>query len=199
MTYRESVVRDASSAADGRGSSSERSRAALLDAALTEFAEHGFAGARVAAIADRAGVNKQLISYHFGGKRGLYQAIEDQWRAREEVWRTSADTLEDLVVQYLEAALTDPRGTRLLARGFLEGNGPGTSNTAELADLRRRQEAGEIAADLDVGAVLLAVMGMVSAPLLVPAVTELIDGDAELYAEQLRRIVRRFRLDPPTP
>ena len=40
----------------------ERSRAALLDAAQIEFADHGLAGARVDAIAARAGLNKQLIS-----------------------------------------------------------------------------------------------------------------------------------------
>ena len=39
------------------------------------FAAHGFDGATVETIAERAGVNKAMINYHFGGKRGLYQAI----------------------------------------------------------------------------------------------------------------------------
>jgi AcrR family transcriptional regulator len=38
------------------------------------------AGARVSDIADRAGVNKQLISYHFSGKEGLYTELSAQWR-----------------------------------------------------------------------------------------------------------------------
>jgi TetR/AcrR family transcriptional regulator len=181
----------------GPAASSDRSRAALLDAALTEFADHGFAGARVAAIAQRAGVNKQLISYHFGGKLGLYRAIEDQWNARERAWRDTAMSLEDLVNRYLEAALADPRGMRLLARGFLEGGDRESANDAEVADLNQRQQAGEIASDLDTRAVLLAVMGMVSAPLLLPAVADLIGDDLDLYAEQLRRIIRRLRLDLP--
>jgi TetR/AcrR family transcriptional regulator len=46
----------------------------ILGAACTEFAEHGFAGARVARIAARANVNKQLIFYYFGSKAGLYAA-----------------------------------------------------------------------------------------------------------------------------
>ena len=49
----------------------ERSRERILAAALGEFAAKGFAGARVADIARRAGLNKQLISHHFGGKVGL--------------------------------------------------------------------------------------------------------------------------------
>jgi AcrR family transcriptional regulator len=50
-------------------------RQGLIDAATALFAERGFDGARVDAIASRAGVNKAMISYHFGGKGGLYGAI----------------------------------------------------------------------------------------------------------------------------
>jgi AcrR family transcriptional regulator len=39
------------------------------------FAERGFDGVSVSAIALKAGVNKAMISYHFGGKRDLYTAI----------------------------------------------------------------------------------------------------------------------------
>jgi TetR/AcrR family transcriptional regulator len=39
------------------------------------FAERGYEGAPLSAIADRAGVNKAMVSYHFGGKRKLYLAI----------------------------------------------------------------------------------------------------------------------------
>ncbi len=47
----------------------------LLDAALQEFAEHGKAGARTQRIAERAGVNKQLIHYYYKTKSGLYAAV----------------------------------------------------------------------------------------------------------------------------
>ena len=39
------------------------------------FAERGYEGTPLSAIADRAGVNKALVSYYFGGKRKLYLAI----------------------------------------------------------------------------------------------------------------------------
>jgi TetR/AcrR family transcriptional regulator len=51
------------------------SRRALLAAARHEFAQNGLAGARVDQIAARAGVNKQLVYYHFGDKDGLYLAV----------------------------------------------------------------------------------------------------------------------------
>lgn len=50
-------------------------REALLAAGTQLFAERGYDGVPVAAIAARAHVNKAMISYHFGGKRKLYLAI----------------------------------------------------------------------------------------------------------------------------
>lgn len=47
----------------------------IIAAAKPEFAQRGFAGARVAVIARAADVNKQLIFYYFRSKRGLFQAI----------------------------------------------------------------------------------------------------------------------------
>ena len=56
---------------------SERSRAAVLAAAMKEFAESGYGGARIDKVAERAGVNKQLIYYYFGNKDDLYLAVLD--------------------------------------------------------------------------------------------------------------------------
>jgi len=53
----------------------QATRRALLEAATRLFAQSGFDGVPIGAVAARAGVNKALISYHFGGKRGLYVAI----------------------------------------------------------------------------------------------------------------------------
>lgn len=49
------------------------SKHALLVAAKKVFAEKGFEGATVKDLADEAGVNVSLVSYHFGGKEGLYR------------------------------------------------------------------------------------------------------------------------------
>ena len=47
----------------------------LLTAARREFASRGLAGARVDDIAERAGVNKQLVYHYFGDKDALYLAV----------------------------------------------------------------------------------------------------------------------------
>ena len=47
----------------------------VIAAAGDEFARRGLEGARVDLIARRAGVNKQLLFYYYGSKRGLDQAV----------------------------------------------------------------------------------------------------------------------------
>lgn len=48
---------------------------AILDAAATVFAGHGFAGARVDAIAKAAGLNKAMLYYRVGDKARLYELV----------------------------------------------------------------------------------------------------------------------------
>jgi TetR/AcrR family transcriptional regulator len=55
----------------------EESRAAILTAAVAEFAEYGIAGARTDAIAQAAHVNKALLYYYFKDKDALYEAVLD--------------------------------------------------------------------------------------------------------------------------
>ena len=47
----------------------------ILAAAAAEFAERGFAGARVDRIARRARVNKAMLYYHFTSKQQLYRTL----------------------------------------------------------------------------------------------------------------------------
>jgi TetR/AcrR family transcriptional regulator len=53
----------------------ERTSATILAAATKEFAERGYAGARVDAIAARADINKRMLYHYFGGKDALYVAV----------------------------------------------------------------------------------------------------------------------------
>ena len=51
------------------------SRSRILSAATPMFARHGLNGVSVRSLASAAGVNLSMISYHFGGKEGLYAEI----------------------------------------------------------------------------------------------------------------------------
>jgi TetR/AcrR family transcriptional regulator len=57
-----------------RTRNAEASRSAILEHAIAEFATEGVAGARTAAIAEAAGVNKALLYYYFKDKESLYSA-----------------------------------------------------------------------------------------------------------------------------
>jgi len=75
--------------------------ARILDAARGEFAENGFSGARVDAIAERAGVNKALLYYHVGGKAALFErvlhnTIGNLAKTLEAIIKPVADPVEKL-------------------------------------------------------------------------------------------------------
>jgi AcrR family transcriptional regulator len=54
---------------------SVRTRTEILDVATSEFAAHGYHGARVDEIAALTRTTKRMIYYHFGGKKQLYMAV----------------------------------------------------------------------------------------------------------------------------
>ena len=59
----------------GREHNAKGTQEAILNAAEAVFAEHGFDGARIDAIAAEAGYNKSLIGQYFGDKLGLYAEV----------------------------------------------------------------------------------------------------------------------------
>lgn len=58
-----------------RPRNSAKTKASILAAARVEFADRGFEGARVDAIAERAEANKRLLYHYFGNKEELYRAV----------------------------------------------------------------------------------------------------------------------------
>jgi TetR/AcrR family transcriptional regulator len=191
----------------------ERTREQILRAAVQEFGAHGYSGARVSRIASSAGVNAQLISYHFDGKAGLYQAVLRRWREMTEVIPRSDESIDKTVAGFVHANGANRDFARLLAwealgdaptpgehadvdqqqdsrAGFLRGN---------IENMRRRQATGELPADVDPGHLLLALFAMASAPTILPQIVRRIldvDPDSpqfrEEYAEQVARLVRHL-------
>jgi len=92
MVKRSRRARRPRSARHERGA--EATRDSLLTAATHLFAARGYDGVSVAQIAQRAGVTKALINYHFGGKHKLYLAI-------------ITDTFSEIVERVEELAASD--------------------------------------------------------------------------------------------
>lgn len=195
-----------SPAPDERQQDGERSRRCLLAAALDEFSAKGFAGARVQEIADRAGLNKQLINYYFGGKAGLYRELQREWLRNEATFVDQDQPIADLAPHYLHAVLTDPRSARLQLWRGLAGDGeqpPDVDDREDLDRLAERQARGEIAPELDAACVMLAIMSAVVAPVAMPQLARKVGLDPSepefeaRYGEALRRLIRRLGAGQP--
>lgn len=82
------MVADVSTPAPRQTRNPEATRARILDAARVEFVTLGLNGARVDRIAEKSGVNKNLIYHYFGSKDDLYlevlEGIYAGLRARQQ-------------------------------------------------------------------------------------------------------------------
>lgn len=111
-----------------RGSSGEDTRGAFLRAATRLFAEKGFYGTSIAAIADELGLTKQALIHHFGSKERLYgevlQRIADELVATMiEATSDHADAqtqLEQLLERMHDNRKRRPEQTQLLMRELLD-------------------------------------------------------------------------------
>jgi AcrR family transcriptional regulator len=173
----------------------------ILDAAIEEFGRYGYDGARVMRIAERAGVAHQLITYHFGGKKGLFDVINDEWVSESRDLMDRGESFSDALTSMVHYASAHRDLKRAL---MLDGQGPDHANLVErlapaLADTQNRQTRGELAADLDPGIVALVFFAANLAPTTLPHVTRAfskVDPDdpefVDYFSEQLRRIVNHL-------
>jgi AcrR family transcriptional regulator len=67
-------------------------RARIRDAALGQFAEHGFERATIRGIASAAGVSPGLVRHHFGSKQALRDAVDAH--VLQEIRRISDEVME---------------------------------------------------------------------------------------------------------
>jgi AcrR family transcriptional regulator len=126
--------------ARGRYQKSDVSRERILDAATELFASRGYAGAGVDQLAQRSGIAKTAIYYHFGNKEGLLAAVLE---------RTATQWIEGILEASREGG--DPLGhlDRALAgmRAMLEER-PWIYNLFQILTLEVADEKPEIRATL---------------------------------------------------
>lgn len=121
---------------------SAATRAALLSTAISEFAEKGFAGARVDEIAKRAGVNKQLLYHHFGNKDDLYrvalETVYSEIREKEKALHLGdlppVKAMRTLVGYSFDYLVDHPEFIRLLNDENAQG-APHAAKSEELTEM----------------------------------------------------------------
>jgi len=123
----------------GRRPGAPDTRAAILAAARSSFAAHGFAGTSVRAVASAAGVDAALVHHYFGTKDDLFVAAlelpvdpraalagalaEGPDGAGERMLRVFLSVWDDPDLQLpllaIARGMFEPGGHRLLSDGFL--------------------------------------------------------------------------------
>lgn len=85
----------------------ERTRAEIIEVAISEFARHGYSGARVDEIAARTSTTKRMIYYYFGGKEQLYiAALEHAYSTARKAERVDVEHLDPVSAIRTLAELT---------------------------------------------------------------------------------------------
>jgi TetR/AcrR family transcriptional regulator len=186
----------------------ERTRRLILEAAGAEFAAKGYAGARIAAIAARAGVNQQLISYYFDGKEGLYRAMSEEWGQRQAELAPPDLPLSEQVRRFALEGLTGRDGMRLVAWSGLEYDGPDADPDHEprtrrlagtVAHIESLKAEGRLPEWVDPACLTVLLMAAAMAPVTLPHVIEGLTrtgpGAPEFvrqYADQLAKLVEHL-------
>lgn len=123
-----------------------RRRDDILAAARSEFARHGFAGARVERIAKVANVNKQLIFHYFKSKYGLYLAAVSAsfatWKPVSDGAAPPSEHLRHVTAHLVQWLGENPGVARAIAEaerapGELDVNAPPTEVWRWLEDAKR--------------------------------------------------------------
>ena len=163
----------------------DRTREKILAAALTEFAAHGFAGARVDAIARRARVNKRMLYYCFGAKQNLYREILRRKIAERSEWLESTpnDFAGVLAHIYLFGG-SDIEFVRLMEWEAIDSGGRKCIAEDErralfekaVGRLRMLQRAGSIPRGTDLTQLFISMLSLALFPLVMPQIIRLIHG-----------------------
>jgi AcrR family transcriptional regulator len=188
-----------------RGQTAERTRERILEAAVAEFGAKGYAGARTAGIAARAGVNQQLISYYFDGKQGLLAELRRRWQEIESSVVAPDASFDESVAAYLDTTLDRPDWARLVVWQAL-GDCPFTDAedgerfagiqrarmAAAVEKIRLRQLAGEVTEEVDAGFALLVAYAVIFSPITMPQFVRDILGDDPLSPAVRQRLHRQL-------
>lgn len=172
----------------------EATKARIFEAATEEFAAYGIAGARVDRIAHNAQANKQLIYAYFGDKRKLFYKVLDKAMVQvAEMVSTDITDLDRWVDEHIDYHHKHPELLRLLMWEALEVAQEDVCRSearAERYGVKRQkvadaQEQGLARKDMPPAVMMLLFMSMVSYPIMMSQVTNLIFGP-EFDAEALR-------------
>jgi len=93
----------------------------LISIATRLFAEHGLNGVSIRELSNAAGVSISMISYHFGGKEGLYSSVlQEQFSSFEQIEEINNADVEALtkIEAYIRWIIVRHRNNPYLLRFY---------------------------------------------------------------------------------
>jgi AcrR family transcriptional regulator len=100
---------------------SAATRDAILEAAIEEFIDHGFAGVRIEHVAKRAGYNKALVYRWFKDRETLFrEALKRRFSQRAGLLDKLPQTLPEILRWWSQQTASDPNFMRMILREALE-------------------------------------------------------------------------------
>lgn len=179
------------------------SEGAIVRAAIAEFCEKGFDGARIETIAKRSGYNKSLIYRYFTDKTGLFHAAFGRKLEQRLKWANTLPTpLSDALALWFDETLADPDYLRMLQQeslGFREATIIEEASRRDYYQkliqlVESRQEQGVISKEYRSVDILLMMTALVFFPVAFPHVAELIYGkpvNSEEFKQEWKNLLKQ--------
>lgn len=177
---------------------------AILRAAIEEFADKGFDGARMEGVARRAGFNKALVYRYYKNKQRLFEeALREQFQWRADLRSRQPTDLGQNLGYWFAETLGNNLYVRMLMREAMHDDG---SEPIE-GELRRSayakhhevarsyQRSGEMDTQFDPALMLLACSALVTFPVAFPQLVRLMTGtsvDSPEFTQQWDRFLKQF-------
>lgn len=120
------VVKKSEKMPTSAGRVRKKNQSLILKAAGQDFLEHGFKGASIKSIAERAGIPRANVHYYYKNKEAIYEDILSEI---VELWDSSILTSDDepakVLGDYIYAKVmysnTNPEASRIFAGEFIHG------------------------------------------------------------------------------
>lgn len=182
----------------------EITRRRIVEAALAQFSDKGYAGARVDAIAREAGISVRMLYHYFGDKEALWRAVlRERAVQRPRILLEGDRPLAEFVLHHFETLGRDPSFVRMMV---WEGMSGGTADDLGAAErqagyqriidyLRHQQEQGGLDSGLEPDMALILIIAAGAFPRVFPQVVELATGlepDDDTFVTRFRAALHRY-------
>lgn len=164
----------------------EKTRELIMEAALAEFSERGFQGARMENVAKRSGRNKGLVYRYFTDKEGLFRAsMRHMFQNRENTRQQVPQNLGNALAYWFTETTQDPNFMRLIMQESLNDDAEKPCideafRTAyyarQVESLKQMKEAGMVPEDFDASHLFVALTSLISWPIAFPQIVRMMTG-----------------------